>query len=354
MQSNFNPSLQKAFDFLAVSQNADGGWGYRRGGMSYVEPTAFALLALFNPLGAGGQDVPDNRYQAVLRGLTWLRSQQHSDGGWGVMKEDPISGWMTYPVIWLLNVLLKPESKLGDYYAKREDLDMRNAGRSWILNQGREAAADDASTPQIKKIFQIDPAFRGWSWVGGEAGWVIPTALALVALTIEDPPALLLSNEVVNGKEYLRDRACPDGGWNVGNPWSLGKKLPPTPDATAFALVAWRLCLTTADFGPINATVNAGVDYLTNYVTNSDHTAVLRAWALSLFMEASEVDDLRDNLVKGREERVFEYKGQQIKKRTVVGQDRSNTGAWANSPYTTALATLALSDSRYYLLLSKP
>lgn len=350
MQTNYNPVLQKAYDFLIASQNSDGGWGYRRGGMSYVEPTAFTLIALFGPFAAGGQNVADNRYQAVRRALTWLRSQQHSDGGWGVIKDDLSSGWMTYPVVWLLNVMAQV-AELTSYYGTPEDRDMIDHGRNWILNKGREASVDATTNAQVKKLFQIESDYRGWSWGPGEAGWVIPTSLALIALVVEEPATVRETKEVINGKDYLRDRACPVGGWNVGNPYMLGKQLPPTADATSFALLAWRVCLTAADFGENTRVVNAGLDYLQENltITNSDHTVALSVWALSLFKEPVERDAFRKTMVNGlTEERTFIYRGQEFKKKTVAGQDKE-TGGWANSPYTTAIASLALSDERYYL-----
>lgn len=350
MQDNFDLNLQKAFEFLVTTQNADGGWGYRRGGMSYVEPTAFALLSLFSVKAAGGQNVADNRFQAVVKGLNWLRSQQHEDGGWGVMRDDPTSGWMTYPVVWMLHVLLKT-AELTSYYGRPEDRGMMERGRGWILSKGREPAVDQATNQQVKKLFQIESDYRGFGWGAGEAGWVIPTSLALIALTVEDPPTIVLTPEVINGKDYLRDRACPDGGWNVGNPWMLGKKLPPTADATSFALVAWRICLTAADLGSNTEVVNTGLAYLQRVVetTNSDHSLALATWATTLYKEQADRTSYRVLLANGLEnERSFQYRGQEFKKKTLAGQDKT-TGGWVNSPYTTAIATFALTDNRYYL-----
>lgn len=349
MQTNIRASLQKAYDFLVASQNSDGGWGYQRGGMSYVEPTAFALIALFSPLAAGGQNVPDNRFQAVTKGLVWLRAQQHTDGGWGVMKDDNVSGWMTYPVVWVYNLILNI-AELTAYYGKPEDVEQRDRGRGWILNtgQGRELTPEAAA--EARRIFQIDTQYRGWGWNIGDTGWVIPTSLAMIALTVEDPPTVRETREVINGKIYLRDRACPDGGWNIGNPWMLGQKLPPTLESTAYAMIAWRLCLSAADFGSSTRLINTGRFYLEEKVneSNSDHSVTLATWAVTLFNEPSEVEKYRLQLIKGLGERTFKYRGQERKLQTVKGQN-AETGAWANSAYTTAIATLALNENRYYL-----
>lgn len=319
--------------------------------MSYVEPTAFALLALFNKTAAGGQDVPTKRYDAVKKGLIFLRTQVHDDGSWGIMPADTGASWMTYAALWVLNVVLKvPE--LFSYYGEPEDQTRRDKAKNWALSKGREPTVDDETNAQVQKLFQIDSTFLGFSWGPGEAGWVIPTSLAIVGLVVEDPASMRETVEIKNAKDYLRDRACPEGGWNVGNPYMLGKKLPPTPDATTFALLAWRTTLTASDFGPNIGAVDKGVAYLDGYIntSNSDHTVAMCALALSLFKEASDVEAYRLHLVRGLTggDKIFTYKGQQITKRTLTGQNKI-TGDWVDSPYTTAIALLAISDDRYYL-----
>jgi hypothetical protein len=55
--------------FLKATQNPDGGWGYFPGKPSWLEPTAYALLALAGERGA-----------ALDRGWNLLRSWQRPDG----------------------------------------------------------------------------------------------------------------------------------------------------------------------------------------------------------------------------------------------------------------------------------
>lgn len=338
---SYDKNLQNALDFLTLSQNIDGGWGYRRDGMSYTEPTVFGLLALLNPNVGTKANQGDPRYNAIQKGIAWLRRGQHTDGGWGVFTDDKASNWSTYPAAWLLNVVLKiPE--LYAAYAKPEDSTARDKAEQWIIDQGREAAVDnDTVLNQVRRLFNIDSNFRGWCWGSGEAGWVIPTSMALIALVITNPGPMNESEVVKNGKQYLRDRACPVGGWNVGNPWMLGKQLPPTPDATSFALMAWRVLLTASDFGATDD-IQKAVDVLTDFVnnSNSDQTIALGTLALRLFNENAASLDV---LING----VTRQIGTENKK-TAKGQDPT-TGGWANSPYTTAFAALALSETRYYL-----
>ncbi len=83
-----------ALEFIRSAQNTDGGWGYKPGGMSYVEPTSAVLLALESQ----GQDsIP-----AYTHGRDFLLQLQHPDGGWSIAALDPDSGWMTAWAIWAL------------------------------------------------------------------------------------------------------------------------------------------------------------------------------------------------------------------------------------------------------------
>jgi len=339
---SYDKNLQSALDFLILSQNIDGGWGYHRDGMSYTEPTAFSLLALLNPAIAPKLSASDPRYTAIQKGLGWLRQGQHPDGGWGVFREDEVSAWMTYPATWLLNVLLRfPE--LFTAYGRPEDANARERAQQWIINRGREPAIDSSAVfNEVRKLFKIDSNLRGWSWGTQEAGWVIPTSLALVALAYNNS-ATTNSEIVKNGKDYLRDRACPDGGWNVGNPWMLDKQLPPTPDATSFALLGWRVLLNASDFGTTDQLQKA-IGVLTDFVrnSNSDQTIVLGTLALRLFDESTAS---LDAMIKGV---TRPFGPEKVQKKTAKGQDVI-TGGWVNSPYTTAFAALALSETRYYI-----
>lgn len=70
--------------FLAEAQNADGGWGYRRGGQTSVEATSWVLLALL-----------DTRPEACRRAASWLKGCQLPDGSWPAMAGQPRGCWVT-------------------------------------------------------------------------------------------------------------------------------------------------------------------------------------------------------------------------------------------------------------------
>ncbi|NWJ44817.1 MAG: terpene cyclase/mutase family protein [Chloroflexi bacterium] len=343
----YDNQIRLALDFLVKTQNPDGGWGYKVGGQSFAEPTALALLALFHPdIGAGRLNAPQPYVDAVQKGLTRLRADQHQDGGWGIFKEDQFSGWMTYLATWCFNILLKiPE--LSALYARPEDTDLRGRARGVILNKQREPKVTQKEWDIYKKLLSIDSNLLGWKWGPNatEAGFVIPTALAMIALTVEDRVIVADSDQIQEGKAYLRDRACAGGGWNVGNPYMYDKQLPPTPDGTAYALLAFAVTLSTSDFGGTQE-VWSGVSVLSDFVeeTYSDHVLALGLTALRFYPDIGTNNSDRLNrfyikLLKGTPS--------QTGKPASKGQALS--GGWMDSPHSTALAILALSDNLYFV-----
>jgi hypothetical protein len=86
----------------------------------------------------------------------------------------------------------------------------------------------------------VQPGQIRMAVVSDTVSWVIPTAFSLIALKQSAP--CCLSEPVVNriqlGMEMLRDRTCPQGGWNAGNGIVFGSPLTPHIDTTAIALLA--------------------------------------------------------------------------------------------------------------------
>jgi hypothetical protein len=80
-----------------------------------------------------------------------------------------------------------------------------------------------------------DSSLSGWPWVEGTYAWVVPTALALIALK-----AYGLENHtrVQAGVKLLLNRQLPNGGWNYGDTFVFDTQLLPFPDTTGFALEA--------------------------------------------------------------------------------------------------------------------
>lgn len=335
---------QSAFDYLYTNQNHDGGWGFKLKSQSYTEPTAMALLALLSPVGAGDVDnkVRTERVQAVKTGLDWLRSGWHEDGGWGIFPDDQFSNWGTYLGAWVFSVILKNPTLAKRFAQTGDDIKLSKA-HDFISSKMREPVVSQDQQIEVKKLLNINSSYLGFSWGPSEAGWVITTSLAMIARAIyfSDTNKIAADEIITNAKEYLIDRSCPVGGWNVGNPYVFDKQLPPTPDATSYALLAWSACSTAADFNQIS-TVNGGVSQLDTFVQNSRsaQTIALGVWALRLWEDASNLYEL---LLVGD--------GSDGKPH-IDGQDKF--GGWNNSPYITALAALALSDSMYYFKPANP
>lgn len=218
-------------------------------------------------------------------------------------------------------------------------------GRTWIINSGREPTVSTEEYNVIKKIFSIDSNLLGWKWGPNptEAGFVIPTALAILALTTEDKAEVADGQQVRDGKAYLRDRACSGGGWNIGNPFVFDKTLPPTPDGTSFALLAFAASLSKSDFGETEE-IWRGVSVLADFVedSRSEQTVALGLLALRFYPDingntAERLSNFYNKLVDGETVNID---------KTIKGQGKN--GNWADSPYTTALATLAISNDSYY------
>jgi hypothetical protein len=80
--------------------------------------------------------------------------------------------------------------------------------------------------------------------VAGSVSWVIPTAMAVIALERSRSLNLVSSNELKRrvdlGHAMLLDRMCPGGGWNAGNSVVYGVPLTPHIDATSVAIAALR------------------------------------------------------------------------------------------------------------------
>lgn len=275
--------------FLASSQNPDGGWSYATDEPSVAEATAAVTLALLRP-----PDAAETRD----RGMAWLVAAQHRDGGWGLTREDAESGWQT---AWAALALARssPPDRVMD----------RAIG--WLLKVELLKLEDDEQQRETRKLASIDPTLRGWPWLPGQATWVEPTALAMLALA-EVPPTPAISLRIDEAVRYLKDRRCTDGGWNVGNPVMLGASLPPRAEPTAWVLLALaRLARDAIEPQDLAA--------LRSCMQHDGGTLAL-AWGL-LALRAIGEDDPR---AEAR-----------------LAASRDTTGGWNSNPYHTAVAMMA-------------
>ena len=355
--ADYTQDIQSGLSYLVYLQNKDGGWGYKPGGQSFTEATAWAILALAGP-EATAPTVEANerakRRSALEQGVSWLRINQHSDGGWGVNPADSQSCWMTAYGVWTLAVLrvLNRADAEGLYGASlvrdatrpalvvEADTKAIEQGRAFLINTSREhATTDPAVRASILKTLKFDSNYRGFCWNPSEAGWVIPAGVALPAIMI-DAPQNVKTEVITNTKEYLRDRQCVGRGWNIGNPYSGDVAMPPIPDCTAFALFGLRAAFDISD--NVEA-IQGGLDALKNMVvkSNSAQTRAIGAIAYRLFTGGAFLNETRQKL--------SDQRGTTKPNQKAVSENLLESLGWLNNPYTTALAVLALSDSLHFM-----
>jgi hypothetical protein len=203
---------------LLSKQNRDGGWPYVRGA-SWTEPTVYSVLALL----AAGETAP------AERGLQWLRSRQLPDGGWPPQSGFDESNWVT-----ALAALVPPD-RLG---VRPHERAIR-----WLLGTtGEESTAVFRLRRWLLGNSPARPEPAGWPWVRGTAAWVVPTALAMLALDKENQrrPSQAIHDRLADGRRFLMERMCVSGGWNHGSTKVYGIDGLPYPETTGVALAAIR------------------------------------------------------------------------------------------------------------------
>ena len=205
-----NPGYQ----YILSAQNIDGGWGYFPNQPSIVEATSSIVIMLKDH-----KDFQGSREHA----LKWLVDSQNNDGGWGIKSNDQESGWQT---AWAL-IALKSSSE----YSRP----IRDA-ESWLMDFGLDTLEENETDITIRRQFNIDTNLYGWPWQSGQASWIEPTAMTLLALRSSDN--IPQDHErILEAVRYLDDRRCRGGGWNFGNPVMFNKDLPPRTHHTALCLL---------------------------------------------------------------------------------------------------------------------
>lgn len=287
----------KARDFIKTNQNPDGGWGYRPGAESLVEPTGVAALALH----AGG-----DRWEAA-RALDFLKSCQKGDGAVGLNPRDTEGNWMAYAALLAFHLLgaSDEERRLRDWILGFEDA------------SGRFTPADLAA---VKAAFRYDASIRGWPWTPGTTGWVEPTALFILALCHAGVPST--EKRIKTGIDLILDRKIPSGGWNFGNPYSRSFELEASPMSTALALAA----LGEAGVPENHPAVGEGLRFLVRSL-GGDISAVSLTWALLAFKSFRSTAAT----VRGAADR--------------LGKLQEKDGSFRANLFETALAFLVLSDT---------
>jgi hypothetical protein len=212
--------LRSRREFLVRNQNGDGGWGYFPGKQSWLEPTAYGILALHGDPAAES---------ACRKALQLVLGWQNSDGSFRPAGGVATPSWTT-----ALGVTLA--SLHGETGAETRGVD--------YLLQIHGTEADDWLSKVISKVMpQValdrDPALLAWPWRPNATSWIEPTSHAIIALRLAAPqvPRPALSQRVDLGQRMILSLRCKDGGWNYGSRSALAVDLPSYPETTAMALL---------------------------------------------------------------------------------------------------------------------
>jgi hypothetical protein len=226
-RADFAAGVSNEFiSLLKTLQNADGGWGFHAGEPSRVEPTCWALRALF-----GHTEAQDT--ESFRKGAGYLQSTQLPDGSWPACAEMRAGSWITS----LTCSVLAADGQSAKNVA---------AGLKWLCEDfPRDSSLVRRLLQSLRRKSQIvsqNDSYHGWGWTPKTASWVEPTAFALLAL--RDAPAEQLPRNAAERRDLaialLYDRTCPGGGWNCGNPRVYGVDGDALVLPTCWALLALR------------------------------------------------------------------------------------------------------------------
>jgi len=210
--------LAVRLEALRRAQASGGGWGYFPGKQAWLEPTAYAAMALL------GEPAADKAWAL-------LQSWQMSDGSWKPSADVQLANWGTS----LCVTLAIARGEWGDPLRK---------GVAWLLGSaGVESNWINRAAARVGLLNAgRDLSLKGWPWKEGTSSWVEPTSHALVALkkVTASKSAVggsSLSERIQSGEAQLLDVRCSDGGWNYGSRAVLDDDLRSYPETTGIALL---------------------------------------------------------------------------------------------------------------------
>lgn len=205
--------IEQARQRLLGLRRGSGVWGYTARTIESVEPSSLASLGLL----ATDVDSSGESKTAAQASARWLSSIRRPDGSLGVSPALPEPGWATPYGVLLWNAV-------GGFASERA------SAVAWLLGSKGRTAVKASDDP-----VGHDSMIVGWPWVADTHSWVEPTAMALLALSIEGKSG---HPRVAEGVKLVVDRTVPTGGWNHGNPIVFKTPLRPLPGPTGQALLA--------------------------------------------------------------------------------------------------------------------
>jgi hypothetical protein len=215
---NMVTSCDRGLGCLLDIQESDGGWAYSTHS-SWTEPTCYAILALRSTEG------PE---PAIARACEWLARHQRRDGGWSPGPAVERSTHVTSLAVLAL-------SGMPEYQEITERgvgclLSLAGAETSLWARMARFATGTRSGATE----------HAGWPWFPGAAAWVIPTSLAVCALSRQRRGKYggEIEKRVKEARQFLLSRQCPDQGWNHGGLFRAGEVPASYPETTGIALVA--------------------------------------------------------------------------------------------------------------------
>jgi hypothetical protein len=210
----------------------------------------------------------------------WLYKAQERTGAWRPRASLPGSCWST-SVAAIALVLEGHQDCLA-------------RALQWLLSQAGHESGFWAKLRFrfLDRRVHFNPAYYGWPWTDGTLSWVIPTSFAIIAVRLctacqRSPEAARRLRLAVN---MLRDRACPQGGWNAGNGVVDGMALSPRVEPTSIALLAMR------GASPPTRLIEGSIQWLQQQAAESP-TAWSLSWAiLSLFSYGVDMQSMKARL----------------------------------------------------------
>jgi len=213
---NYPTWVQDATARLCALRSDQDGWGYRRAGSEYAEPTALATMAL---VAVRDATVPNASTTIVAKGAAYLAGLQQPDGAVGINRAILKPKWPTA----LASLVWQP---LSEYRSNAR------LALGWLLKRQGNVFPRTADS-----VLGHDTNIPGWPWVEGTHPWLEPSALAMLAICRH---GMAGHKRVRDGVRMIHDRAIPSGGWNMGNKTVFGRGLRPQISSTGLALLALR------------------------------------------------------------------------------------------------------------------